>query len=115
VHEEEHIDLNPVRAGLVRKPAYRGQYAHYVLAAGRWAVAHAPGWTLGNTRFRASGVCGARFSRVALEQQQEMTDAALGGWAMGDGRFFVEKLQKQTSRVSCKPKPGRPALVHKIS
>ena len=112
-----YIDLNPVRAGLVRDAGTYpwSSHAHYVgQQADRLVTPHALFWTLGNTPFSREAAYAALVSQgIALEQQQEMTRATLGGWAMGD-ESFVEKLQKRTSRRVVQAKAGRPALVHKI-
>ncbi|WP_426145623.1 transposase [Polaromonas sp. DSR2-3-2] len=112
-----YIDLNPVRAGLVREAAAYpwSSHAHYVgQRADRLVTPHALFWTLGNTPFSREAAYAALVAQgVAPGQQEALTRAALGGWALGDERF-VANLQKQTSRRVVKTKAGRPVSVNKL-
>ena len=112
-----YIDLNPVRAGLVREAAAYpwSSHAHYVgQRADRLVTPHALFWTLGNTPFSREAAYAALVAQgIAPGQQEVLTRAALGGWALGD-ESFVANLQKQTSRRVIKAKAGRPASVNKI-
>ncbi|CDS51285.1 Transposase and inactivated derivatives [Polaromonas sp. CG9_12] len=113
-----YIDLNPVRAGLVREAAAYpwSSHAHYVgQRADRLVTPHALFWTLGNTPFSREAAYAALVAQgIAPEQQQQLTGAALGGWALGNDRF-VANLQKQISRRVMKSKAGRPLSANKIS
>jgi putative transposase len=106
-----YIDLNPVRAGLVGRPAdYRwSSHGHYV------GLQQAPGlsvhpliWQLGNTPFAREAAYGALVQH-GIEQAREraVTESLLKGWALGRPEF-VEQLQKQTQRRLSPSKAGRP-------
>ena len=113
-----YIDLNPVRAGLVRDAAAYpwSSHAHCIgQRTDRLVTPHALFWALGNTPFsREAAYAGLVAEGIAPEQQEEMTRAALGGWALGDKRF-VENLQKRTSRRVLQAKAGRPPLGDKVA
>lgn len=106
-----YIDLNPVRAGLAgqaRDYAW-SSHGHYAgLRSDRLISPHPLYWELGNTPFARE----AAYARLVQEglsavQQQELTDSALKGWALGSPAFIVE-LQKKTDRRLSKAKAGRP-------
>jgi putative transposase len=106
-----YIDLNPVRAGLTgqaRDYAW-SSHGHYAgLRSDRLISPHPLYWELGNTPFARE----AAYARLVQEglsavQQQELTDSALKGWALGSPAFIAE-LQKKTDRRLSKAKAGRP-------
>ena len=113
-----YIDLNPVRAGLVREAADYpwSSHAHYAgQRADRLVTPHALFWTLGNTPFSREAAYAALVAQgIAPGQQEALTRAALGGWALGD-ESFVANLQKQISRRILKTKAGRPSSVNKLN
>jgi putative transposase len=109
-----YLDLNPVRAGLV---ATAGEYAwsshgHYI---GRRAdpliTPHALFWTLGNTPFAREDAY-ARCVRegLAASQAEQIREAALKGWALGDSSF-VQSVQQLSGRRVSKSAAGRPRRV----
>jgi putative transposase len=105
-----YIDLNPVRAGMVRNPRDYpwSSHAHYVgLRTDKMVTPHSLFWTLGNTPF-AREAAYAEMVRAGTtpEQQQALTRSALSGWALG-GEGFVADLQKRTERRVSKNQPGR--------
>ena len=106
------MDLKPVVEGIVREPGDYGwsSHGHYVgLRSDRLVTPHALFWALGNTPF-AREAAYAELVRVGLtpEQQDALTAAALGGWALGDENF-VTGLQKTTTRRLSKTSAGRPS------
>ncbi|MCX7255814.1 MAG: transposase [Polaromonas sp.] len=108
-----YLDLNPVRAGLVKEAgAYPwSSYGHYVgLRSDKMLTPHPLYWALGNTPF-AREAAYAELVRAGTtpEQQALLTDATLGGWALGS-ESFVADLQKRTERRVKKNQPGRPFL-----
>ncbi len=105
------MDLNPVRAGLVARPADHAwsSHRHYVgLRHDRVVAPHALYWALGNTPFARE----AAYAELVREGppagiQQQLLAAVRGGWALGD-EAFVAGLQKLTPRrVTMRP-AGRP-------
>ncbi|CAN5551828.1 transposase [soil metagenome] len=112
-----YIDLNPVRAGLVKEAASYpwSSHAHYVgLRSDKMITPHALFWTLGNTPFsREAAYAELVAYGITPAQQEALTQAALSGWALGDEKF-VANLQKQTSRRLKKTLPGRPLRLEKI-
>lgn len=108
-----YIDLNPVRAGMVREPAdyawsthrhYIGQQAQPIVTA------HELMWTLGNTPFsREKTYRELVQAGISKDQQKELTDSAFKGWALGD-EAFMASLQSSTDRRISKQSAGRPAL-----
>ncbi|MDQ3058092.1 MAG: transposase [Pseudomonadota bacterium] len=106
-----YIDLNPVRAGLVREASDYpwSSHGHYVgLRADKLITPHPLYWSLGNTPF-AREAAYAELVRAGTtpEQQEALTRSALSGWALGD-EHFVAELQKRTERRILKNHPGRP-------
>lgn len=106
-----YIDLNPVRAGLVARPAdYRwSSHRHYMgLGHDRLVTPHALYWELGNTPFAREAAYGELVSQgISQDQQKALTDSVLKGWALGDQRF-LDQIQRQTSRRLRPDKAGRP-------
>ena len=107
-----YIDLSPVRAGLVKEAsAYAwSSHAHYAgLRTDKGIAPHARFWTLGNTPFSREAAYAARVARgLSPDQEDALTQAAQGGWALGDDQFAVS-LQKHTVRRVQKTLAGRPA------
>jgi putative transposase len=108
-----YLDLNPVRAGLVKEAgAYPwSSHGHYVgLRSDKMLTPHPLYWALGNTPF-AREAAYAELVRAGTtpEQQALLTHSALGGWALGS-ESFVADLQKRTERRVSKNQPGRPFL-----
>lgn len=106
-----YIDLNPVRAGLVARPADWpwSSHAHYLgLRNDRLVTPHALFWAMGNTPFAREAAYAELVQRgVAAEQQGRLTDATLRGWALGEP-MFLEALQKKIERRVSRSKAGRP-------
>lgn len=107
-----YLDLNPVRAGLVaRAQDYPwSSHGHYIgLRTDKRVTPHPLIWTLGNTPFaREAAYAELVGTGISAEQQQDLTNAALRGWALGDPEF-VNTLQSQTVRRVTKAAAGRPA------
>ena len=106
-----YIDLNPVRAGLTVQAADYpwSSHGHYAgLRTDRLITPHPLYWELGNTPFSREGAY-ADLVRGGLsaQQQHELTQSALRGWALG-GADFVANLQKKTGRRASKDVAGRP-------
>ena len=108
-----YIDLNPVRAGLAAQAEDYpwSSYGHYAgVRPDKLITPHPLYWQLGNTPF-AREVAYADLVRAGVSDQQEadLTQSALRGWALGESDF-VESLQKQTPRRVTKASAGRPLL-----
>jgi putative transposase len=108
-----YCDLNPVRASLVANAAdYRwSSYLHYSGAkVDRLITPHALFWELGNTPFaREAAYAQVVQAGISTEQQKQLTESALHGWALG-ADDFLESLQKKTARRVAKASAGRPRL-----
>ena len=106
-----YIDLNPVRVGLAAHPQDYpwSSYGHYAgLRIDRLVHPHVLFWELGNTPFaRESGYREMVEKGVTAQQQIDLTQSAISGWALGD-EDFKEGLQKTTGRRLSKSRPGRP-------
>lgn len=106
------IDLNPVRAGMVAQPAdyaWSSHGAYIGLRHDRLITPHPLYWSLGNTPFSREAAYAALVGAgVSAGQHEQLTDATLGAWALGDAAFTAA-LQKQTPRRISKAKAGRPA------
>lgn len=106
-----YIDLNPVRAGLVKDAgdypwSSYGRYAG--LRTDRLLTPHPLYWALGNTPFsREVAYVELVRSGTTPVQQEALTRSTLNGWALGSENFVAE-LQKQTDRRLVKNLPGRP-------
>jgi putative transposase len=105
-----YIDLNPVRAGMVKRPEeYRwSSYDHYRgLRSDKLITAPPVYWALGNTPFERE----ARYAELVAqgptaEVQRSLTDSTLKGWALGDPDFLA-LLQTRTTRRLAQGRPGR--------
>lgn len=106
-----YIDLNPVRAGLVARPAdwpWSSHRHHIGQTTDRLVTPHALYWGLGNTPFaREAAYADLVQQGVARDQQAALTESALKGWALGTPEF-LDDLQKQTDRRMTRGRPGRP-------
>ena len=106
-----YIDLNPVRAGRVLQPTdWRwSSHAHHLgLRPDSLVTSHALYWALGNTPFaREAAYADLVQAGISADQQTQLTDAALRGWALGEPNF-VGEIQKKSARRVTKSKPGRP-------
>lgn len=113
-----YIDLNPVRAGLVSDPSNYAwsSYCHYTgQRADKLVTPHPLWWALGNTPF-AREVAYATLVQagVTAQQEQQLTQSVLHGWALGDAAYLVD-LQKRTERRVAKASAGRPLSVGKAT
>ncbi|MBP6395064.1 MAG: transposase [Giesbergeria sp.] len=112
-----YLDLNPVRAGMVRQAAdwrWSGHAHHVGARVDGLVTPHALYWALGNTPFAREAAYGALVQAgVSSQQQKALSDAALRGWALGDEAFVAALQQKSARRVS-KAKAGRPSVVDKL-
>jgi putative transposase len=112
-----YIDLNPVRAGMLVEPRDYAwsSHGHYIgQRADKLVTPHPLWWALGNTPF-AREVAYAKLvhAGVTVALQQQLTQSALRGWALGDSDFVAD-LQKRTDRRVAKAAAGRPLLRKKI-
>jgi putative transposase len=109
-----YIDLNPVRAGLVGDPrAYPwSSHAHYVgLRQDKVLTPHPLYWELGNTPFaRDAAYAELVAAGISAKQQQDLSESALQGWALGE-QDYVADLQRRTERRVVKQRAGRPASI----
>ena len=106
-----HMDLHPVRAGLVENPADYAwsSHRHYTGRVNdRLISVHPLFWSLGNTPFAREQAYAQRVADgLPTAVQQVLSESALYGWALGDEDFLAE-LQKATGRRLSRGKPGRP-------
>ena len=111
-----YIDLNPVRAGLVKEAAAYpwSSHARYVgLRTDKMVTPHALFWALGNTPFSREAAYAELVAHgITPVQQDALTQSALSGWALGDEKFVAD-LQKQTHRRVQKALAGRPLCLKK--
>jgi putative transposase len=105
------FDLLPVQAGRADSPAawVWSSHRHYAGAQADQLVSpHSLYWSLGDTPFaREQAYARQVEAGLTAAQQAALVDAALHGWALGDGTFLAN-LQKQTERRITRGKPGRP-------
>ena len=108
-----YIDLNPVRAGMVAKPAdYTwSSHGHYAgLRNDKRIRPHPLYWALANTPFAREAAYAELVAQgIAARLQADLTDHVLRGWVLGDPQF-VAGLQKQTPRRLTRAQPGRPRI-----
>jgi putative transposase len=108
-----YFDTHALRHGEGAVPADYAwsTHAHYSGARVDKRIATHPAyWGLGNTPFARE----AQYQAAVQEglnsvQLGEITDAVIGGWALGDAAFVAD-LQKNSARRLTKKAPGRPAL-----
>lgn len=106
-----YIDLNPVRAGLVTRPAdyHWSSHQHYVGQSSEpMLTPHRLYWALGNTPF-AREAAYADLVRTGLSplRESELTESALRGWVLGEPGF-LSGLQQRTRRRLSRAVAGRP-------
>ena len=108
-----YIDLNPVRAGLVTHAAdypWSSYHRYAGLRPDRLITPHPLIWALGNTPFAREMTYAAMVAAgITTQQQADLTQFALKGWALGD-EDFLGALQKKTLRRVNRTSPGRPVL-----
>ena len=108
-----YIDLNPVRAGLSAQAADYpwSSYGHYAgLRTDRLITPHPLVWELGNTPFAREGAYADLVrSGLAAQEQADLTESVLRGWALGEADFVAD-LQTKTGRRVAKAAVGRPFL-----
>lgn len=106
-----HMDLNPVRDGLVTEaPDYPwSSSGHYCgKRVDRLIKPHPLVWALGNTPFaREAAYTELVRKGVSQAMQMELTDAMRSGWALGEPHFVAD-LQKKTERRLTRLPAGRP-------
>ena len=111
-----YIDLNPVRAGLVAQAADYAwsSHGHYIgRKTDKLVTLHSLNWELGNSPFvREAAYADLVHAGVSAQQQADLTQSALSGWALGE-EDFVADLQKKTKRRVAKASAGRPILSKK--
>ncbi len=106
-----YIELNPVRNQLVDKPQdYRwSSYAHNALALHDEMISAARQYQkLGDS----AGDCAKAYrqlfkQKLGAQQVQEITDATMKGWVLGDSRF-ARKIEKLSGRRATQLPKGRP-------
>ncbi len=107
-----YIDLNPVRAGMVRQALdfAWSSHGHYAgVRSDPLITAHPLYWELGNTPFDRE----ARYRElvqagVSDQQSGALRQAMTSGWVLGDDDF-VQALQSRTKRRLVRAYAGRPA------
>jgi len=108
-----YIDLNPVRAGIVKRPDEHrwSSYGHYRgIRTDKLITSHPVYWQLGNTPFEREARYGELVEQgLALDMERSLTESTLKGWALGDDAFVAD-LEGRTSRRVLKAKPGRRPL-----
>ena len=106
-----YIELNPVRAGIVRAPAdYRWSSArhHLGLGADPLLTDHALFWSLGNTPFEREAAWREFLGQpVAAAEVREFTAACLRGAAVGSAAFLA-RMNAETGRPVVPAQRGRP-------
>ena len=106
------MDLNPVRAGLVARAGDWpwSSYAHHAgLRHDSLITPHRVFWALGNTPFARDAAYVAKVEAgLSAQVQEQISDAALKGWALGDAHF-LQQLQQQSERRVTRQRAGRPA------
>jgi putative transposase len=111
-----YIDQNPVRAGMVARAADYpwSSHGHYAgLRVDKLVKPHPLYWELGNTPFAREAAYAELVNQgVTPQQQAQLTDSALKGWALGEPDF-VANLQKRTDRRVVRNAAGRPFGVPK--
>ena len=109
-----YLDLNPVRAGLVRqaKEYEWSSHRHYIgQRADKLITPHPLFWALGNTPFsREAAYADLVDVGITSAQHSDLTRSVLSGWALGD-EDFIGDLQKRTSRRAVQAQACRPAKI----
>lgn len=108
-----YIDLNPVRGGLAALPSDYpwSSYGHYTGARlDKLITPHPLVWTLGNTPFaREAAYAELVRGGIPAQQQADLTQSVLSGWALGEDDFVAD-LQTRTGRRMTRGTAGRPPL-----
>ncbi len=106
-----YIDLNPVRAGIVKAAGEYSlsSYRHYAGILVDPLISPPPSyWNLGNTPFaREASYRDLVASGINQSAIDTLTDHALHGWALGE-KGFLDKISTSTERRITKLKKGRP-------
>ena len=107
----QYIEMNPVRAGLVKKPQeYRwSSYAHNALARADEMFTDAPQYRrLGPNHKERARAYRARFKNpLSGELVEQLTASAMKGWALGDSKF-IRKIEALSGRRASQLPRGRP-------
>lgn len=108
---QRYVELNPVRAGMVARPAEHPWSSHPANATGQPAPPlspAAPYLRLGNDAAARGAAYAALFEAAAdMAQIQAIRDATNGGYVLGDAGFQGE-LGARLGRRVARGKPGRP-------
>lgn len=106
-----YIELNPVRAGMVKNPKDYAwsSYAHNAKAKTDELISAAAQYKdLGvNDKERARAYLAMFNNKLSDETVQAITDATLKGWALGDKKF-ARKIEKLCGRRATPLPKGRP-------
>ena len=106
-----YLDLMPVQEGLAMAPQdylWSSHGNHVGSRSDKTVTPHALFWALGNTPFaREAAYAELVKAGISAAQHDALTQAALGGWALGD-ESFVADLQKLIGRRVSKTSAGRP-------
>ena len=106
-----YIELNPVRGGLVKKPAdYRwSSYARNAMGKVEPMIsAHQEYLKLGNNEKERAQAYRALFKQsLSSDTVQTITETALKGWVLGDSKF-ARKIEKLSGRRAFQLPKGRP-------
>ena len=107
-----HLEMNPVRHGLVAAPEdYRWSSAAHHAGRRRDPLVseHPVFWRLGNTPFEREATWRA-LNQLPLEsdQLQALRDAATKGWALGGSAFLAAAARATDRRLAPLPRGRRP-------
>ncbi|HEX7382163.1 MAG TPA: transposase [Nevskiaceae bacterium] len=106
-----YIDLNPVRAGMVAKPAdyWWSSHRHYVgQVADRLVTPHPLYWALANTPFaRDQAYVALVAAGLSSAQTAALSESAMHNRTTGDSAF-IDELEKLTGRRVRPGAAGRP-------
>lgn len=106
-----YIELNPVRAGLVRGPRdyHWSSYAHNALGRNDPMISpHREYRNLGKSYAERSAAYRALFKqKLSKAIVAEITEATLKGWALGDSKFAA-RIEKISGRRASQLPKGRP-------
>ena len=109
-----YIDLNPVRAGMVANPAdfVWSSHGHYTgLRVDPLVSVHPLVWALGNTPFAREAAYADLVAQGVTEvQKNQITQAVLRGWVLGEPEF-AQHLQTLTARRVSPAEAGRPVKI----
>ena len=109
-----YIDLNPVRAGMVANPAdfAWSSHGHYTgLRVDPLVSVHPLVWALGNTPFAREAAYADLVAQGVTEvQKNQITQAVLRGWVLGEPDF-AQHLQTLTARRVSPAEAGRPVKI----